>query len=76
MLFNFAADYRQLLMETRSRHILVDSETAPVIKEAISQLDWEIQLISVGDTEVPDASSYAELLLDDGKGMTITQVMS
>jgi hypothetical protein len=48
--------------------VLVDAETAPLIKTAISKLDWPVQLLSVGDEVVQDATSFAQLLQDDGAG--------
>jgi long-subunit acyl-CoA synthetase (AMP-forming) len=48
--------------------VLVDVTTAPLLREAITQLDWSVQLLSVGDVTLPDATSVSQLLLqDDGK---------
>jgi hypothetical protein len=41
-------------------------ETAPLLRDAISQLEWSVELLSVGDVTVPGATSFADMLKDDG----------
>jgi len=55
------------LRETRSRFILTDPETDPLIKQGVQLVDWHISAIAFG--QVQGATSVETLLSDDGSGM-------
>ncbi|KAF4520000.1 hypothetical protein B566_EDAN007148 [Ephemera danica] len=67
--------YTRLLHDTNARFVLVDQDTASVIRKAILSLEWSVTMLSIGD--VDGATSIDELLHDDGSaGYLISNVMS
>jgi len=57
--------YARQITESKAKLVLVDSDTAPLIKTAISCLDWETQLLYVGPKEVENAIGYETLISDE-----------
>lgn len=57
--------YTRQIIESKAKIVLVDADTAPVIKVAISAVDWEVQLLCVGVTKVDGAISYEDLCLEE-----------
>lgn len=72
LLFNFSEVYTRQIIESKAKLVLVDADTAPVIKTAISTVDWEVQLLSVGVTKVEDAISYEDLCLEEDSSGFLT----
>ncbi|XP_059483505.1 uncharacterized protein LOC132201383 [Neocloeon triangulifer] len=57
-------EYARQLRETRSRFILIDSETEARMKQAAQMVDLQVSFLSFG--EVQDAVPVAKLMTDDG----------
>jgi hypothetical protein len=51
--------------------VLVDVDTAPLLREASSQLEWPVDFISVGPAAVQNTTSYEQLIADDGEGKKV-----
>jgi hypothetical protein len=61
----FPEVYTRQIIESKAKFVLVDADTAPVIKSAIGSVDWEVHLLSVGVTKVEDAIGYEDLCLEE-----------
>jgi hypothetical protein len=61
----FPEVYTRQIIESKAKLVLVDADTAPVIKTAIGSVDWEMHLLSVGINKVEDAISYEDLCLEE-----------
>ncbi|KAF4529164.1 hypothetical protein B566_EDAN017687 [Ephemera danica] len=64
------AEYARQMAESHIEFALVSAETATKLQEAISLLDWPVQLFSCGTTSVKGATSFTELILDDGEDLS------
>lgn len=67
----FTAEYVRQLREIGSRIVVVDADTAPKLLEASTSLEWTVDMLSVGSVKVAGATSFQELLEDDGTGIDI-----
>jgi hypothetical protein len=49
--------------------VLVDSDTADRLAQAIKLVDWPIKVITFGDLDLAGSITVESLLNDDGKGI-------
>ncbi|XP_065349133.1 uncharacterized protein LOC135945393 [Cloeon dipterum] len=56
--------YARQINESKARIVVVDFDTAPVMKRAIESLDWEVQLFYVGRTPVENAVGFETIAMD------------
>jgi len=54
--------------EVNCKFVAIDSDTAPLIKQALTLCEMECDLINVGDSPVEDAIEFSDLAKDDGSG--------
>ncbi|KAF4519269.1 hypothetical protein B566_EDAN002158, partial [Ephemera danica] len=56
------AEVARQMRETRTRLVLMDRDTAPLLLEAASSLEWPVTFLSVGRDPVPNTIYYTQLL--------------
>ncbi|CAB3365594.1 Hypothetical predicted protein [Cloeon dipterum] len=61
---NFSEVYARQINESKARMVVVDFDTAPVVKRAIESLDWEVRLFYVGRTPVENAVGFETIAMD------------
>ncbi|KAF4519999.1 hypothetical protein B566_EDAN007147 [Ephemera danica] len=60
-------EYTRDMRDSEVKFVLVDEDSAPTLRKAISALDWPVKLLCFGDVE--GATSVSEMLQDDGSAM-------